>query len=135
MKPRSDFNFRISIGNPLFPPGEVARGQRLHHYEIVGEIPQKIRSHDDTNSPISGWRATYDVKPSSVEDDRAQNGTVEGGGGSTSEKNSNFNSASNSSLSLERTFSNSSSTSATMIENNSNNFGYGTASSSGNKNM
>ncbi len=131
---RGYLDVRISIGNPLFPPGEVARGQRVHHYEIVGEIPQKIRSQDDTNSPISGWRATYDVKPSSVEDDRTQNDYGDGVGGSASEKNSNFNSGSNSSVSLERTFSNSSSTSATMIDNTNNTGGVATTSG-GNKNM
>ena len=108
---RGYLDVRISIGNPLFPPGEVARGQTLHHYEIVGEIPQKIRSQDDTNSPISGWRATYDVKPTSVEHDKTRNDNGEGGVGHN---------ASHSSLSLERTLSNSSLTSATMIDNNNN---------------
>ena len=108
---RGYLDVRISIGNPLFPPGEVARGQTLHHYEIVGEIPQKIRSQDDTNSPNSGWRATYDVKPTSVEHDKTRNDNGEGGVGHN---------ASHSSLSLERTLSNSSLTSATMIDNNNN---------------
>ena len=117
---RGYLDVRISIGNPLFPAGEVARGQRLHHYEIVGEIPQKIRSQDDTNSPISGWRATYDVKPSLVDDDKSN--AIIKGIEKTAENNNIV--ASNSSSSLERTFSNSSSTSASMndtLQNSNNN--------------
>lgn len=50
----------IAPGNPLFPEGEVVRGQTFRYSEIYGDRPSKMRVTEEKMA--IGWGATYEVR-------------------------------------------------------------------------